>query len=430
MASSEAVLVCSHDDATSALLADVLAACGHRILRARSSAEALVTLGREPVELLVADVELPGTGFAELIRARSEDAIRADVISVRRRGRSSSPFDARAMAHVQALVELPLGSASELVLPVRHVLERRRLAAENARLAVYLQQADRQVDTLNAELALLSTERARQREHLAQASSQIDRMNVELSRFVIERGRQLEYLAQANTQVDAMNRELEVLMRERNRQLDYLSQANTQIEEFTQKLDEQVAERTRQLQEANRALEELSLTDDVTGLYNQRWLKARLEDEFQRARENGYDLSLLMIDVDNFKQVNDTNDHLFGSQALKGVGAMLRGAVRGIDVAVRYGGDEFVVILPDTTLAAAAAVADRLRVSVSKTNVGDEKTQYFVTLSIGVASSKTCGCDTSTGLLQAADHALYEAKELGRNRVAFKNGANVMTVAS
>ena len=197
----------------------------------------------------------------------------------------------------------------------------------------------------------------------------------------------------------------------------YLSQANAQIEDMNRALEAQVIERTQQLQEANQHLEQLTLTDDVTGLYNQRFLHSRLEEEFQRARRYATSLGVVMLDLDKFKHVNDSHDHLFGSRVLRRVGQLLLQAVRDTDMVIRYGGDEFVILLPHTAMVDAIRIAERIRRAVAEGDVGDSSDVWHISASVGVAALDLCPTETGRALMRAADLALYCAKAAGRNQV-------------
>ena len=200
------------------------------------------------------------------------------------------------------------------------------------------------------------------------------------------------------------------------RLVEDLTILNARVEQMNRDLEEQVEERTQQLKEANQRLRDLSLTDDVTGLYNQRYLYQRLEHEFRREARYHEGLSIIMIDIDNFKLVNDTHDHIFGSRVLNRVGQVLLKQVRTVDSCVRYGGDEFVILLPHTSLEEAMRVAERIRRAIEQTDLGDHSAPYRVTVSVGVATPSQ-GTVDSKELLRCADRALYAAKEQGRNRV-------------
>jgi diguanylate cyclase (GGDEF)-like protein len=164
---------------------------------------------------------------------------------------------------------------------------------------------------------------------------------------------------------------------------------------------------------------ELSFTDALTGVPNRRQLSQRLEQEFSRSVRFGDPLSLLMVDLDHFKQINDVHGHAVGDGVLRGIALLLRRNVRKVDIVARYGGEEFCVVLPRVAKAEAMEVAEKLRRSVAAAALpGPEGgTPLHVTISVGVA---TLGIDAddAASLLEKADAALYEAKRLGRDRVA------------
>ena len=163
--------------------------------------------------------------------------------------------------------------------------------------------------------------------------------------------------------------------------------------------------------------EQLAVTDALTGLSNRRYLQRRLEEEILRSKRHRFPMSLLMLDVDEFKSYNDKFGHPAGDIALKIVASILSEILRGDDVAARYGGEEFSVLLPQTTSTEANAIAERIRQRVERTEFPKRK----VTVSIGIASVST-EIDTPDDIIAAADHALYEAKNHGRNNVQIYDG--------
>lgn len=166
------------------------------------------------------------------------------------------------------------------------------------------------------------------------------------------------------------------------------------------------------------ALKSQSIRDPLTGLYNRRFMEEWLDRELRRAERLGQPLSVLALDLDHFKQFNDTFGHEGGDLVLREVGALLKGLVRASDVVCRVGGEELVVLLPDTTLSAALQVAEHVRAAVAKLAVLLRgRPLGAVTVSIGVAEYSRHG-PGAQALLAAADGALYEAKHAGRNRVA------------
>ncbi len=167
---------------------------------------------------------------------------------------------------------------------------------------------------------------------------------------------------------------------------------------------------TQKLRQASDEVTRLASIDPLTGLFNRRYFDTRLAAELQRARRNGEPLTLLMVDIDNFKRINDEHGHMVGDRLLRCVAERLRRGVRIFDVCARYGGDEFAILMPSSNVDTAVLVADRIRASVgghcAHGNAG-------VTVSIGVAHSDGREKD----LLSIADRALLEAKAMGKNMV-------------
>jgi diguanylate cyclase (GGDEF)-like protein len=163
---------------------------------------------------------------------------------------------------------------------------------------------------------------------------------------------------------------------------------------------------------------QLSQNDALTGLYNRSWLTEMLAKLVARARQDGRALSLVMIDLDHFKRFNDTHGHLAGDTALCTVANMIRAALRPTDYAVRYGGEELMVVLPETTSKTAMGVAERLCMRLRQAVVFEDMRQPLphITGSFGVATL-TPGLDENT-LVQAADAALHRAKQAGRDRIS------------
>ncbi len=170
----------------------------------------------------------------------------------------------------------------------------------------------------------------------------------------------------------------------------------------------------------NARLEVLAHTDPLTHTLNRRALTARLASELDRARRYDSVVSLLMIDVDHFKGINDTHGHLAGDDVLREVAALLQQAVRSVDVVARFGGEEFVVVLPETPLSGAIVFAERMREAIeARTFAGDAgSAPLTVTASVGVAVFPAEGVESVEALFARADEALYRAKADGRNRVA------------
>jgi diguanylate cyclase (GGDEF)-like protein len=164
----------------------------------------------------------------------------------------------------------------------------------------------------------------------------------------------------------------------------------------------------------------MSITDPLTGLLNRRYLEERLTEELNRSKRYSYPMSCLMIDIDDFKSYNDRNGHQAGDVALKITAHSFKAALRSADIACRYGGEEFCILLPQTSLAEAGVIAERMRQKVTETDYpyGKSQPQGTVSISIGIS---TFGkhIDTAESVIAAADRALYNAKRLGKNRIEF-----------
>jgi diguanylate cyclase (GGDEF)-like protein len=163
--------------------------------------------------------------------------------------------------------------------------------------------------------------------------------------------------------------------------------------------------------------EALSVTDDLTSLFNSRYLNQVLHRETKRASRNGRPLSLLFIDLDGFKGINDSHGHLSGSRALVEAAAVIRGSARETDVVARFGGDEFALVLPDTGSDGAFAVGERIRERIAAhVFLADQGLTIRLTASVGVATLPD-HARSSDELVAAADRAMYAVKDAGKNGI-------------
>ena len=175
------------------------------------------------------------------------------------------------------------------------------------------------------------------------------------------------------------------------------------------------------LEVANEKLEHLSRTDRLTGLFNRGHWEETLLLEFKRARRTGQPFSLMMFDIDHFKKVNDTYGHPAGDEVIRRTAAALGDCIRETDVAGRYGGEEFAVLLVNTAAADAQVVAERIRTTVEAQTVSHDGRDIRYTVSLGIAEM-TGDIQSHEQLIQQADEALYASKQGGRNRVSIYRG--------
>lgn len=199
------------------------------------------------------------------------------------------------------------------------------------------------------------------------------------------------------------------------RDLSALKRAEAELGRHRDNLDELVRARTAALEEANARLAELARTDPLTGLLNRGEILRLLDLEVARIERYGGVLSILMIDLDHFKRINDTRGHLVGDRALEAVGVVLKRELRAVDARGRYGGEEFLILMPETNPNGSRIVAERLRAAVAGVTIRDGQGTFSITCSVGAATWSK-GQDSRT-LLRIADTALLEAKREGRNRV-------------
>ncbi len=191
-----------------------------------------------------------------------------------------------------------------------------------------------------------------------------------------------------------------------------------------------------QLRASKRELERLSVTDGLTGLYNHRFFQARVREEVLRSQRYGGPVSLVMLDLDHFKKVNDTFGHPFGDRVLRETAELIAGSIRDPDTCARYGGEEFAILLPKTHIQGAMAVSERfltrMRTKVFLPSVSSEGApvassplpplEVRVTVSAGIASYPSQRVTEAELLVKAADEALYRAKKQGRDRICVWNG--------
>ncbi len=204
--------------------------------------------------------------------------------------------------------------------------------------------------------------------------------------------------------------EIGTLMQSFSRMLGTIEAQAQEINTFAARLDAAYKE----LESTNSRLKEFSFKDEVTGLYNRRFFSIRLEEEISRYRRFNHPVSVVLLDLDGFKAVNDQLGHGAGDETLRDIAQILLKHSRGINVISRYGGDEFAVLLVETPKAGARLYADRIRQVVSTYPFGHG---YKLTASFGVSSLPEDVASSPEDIVRSADEALYEAKRAGKNRV-------------
>lgn len=195
-----------------------------------------------------------------------------------------------------------------------------------------------------------------------------------------------------------------------------LEQKEKELIELNKNLEMLVDKRTVELKIANEKLSELAQTDPLTRLLNRRGFGLKFTEEIERAKRYDRPLTVAMIDVDHFKLFNDMEGHVYGDEALKKIAQTLSSNLRKSDILGRYGGEEFILMMPETKLHSASEICERLRVSVENCVFQGQKENAYLTVSIGLATFPIHG-ETTEALVKIADQALYQAKDGGRNRV-------------
>jgi two-component system chemotaxis family response regulator WspR len=180
-------------------------------------------------------------------------------------------------------------------------------------------------------------------------------------------------------------------------------------------LQDDLEQKNRELELKNAELAEMSITDALTGLHNRRFFLERASEEFARARRTKRSLGVLLVDADHFKAINDTYGHQQGDRVLVAIARAIANATRQGDVVARFGGEEFVVLLPEVDDAAAVKVGEKLLSAVSTSEVACLDGRP-ITVSVGASTYPQAGIDSVDGLVSCADQALYRAKRGGRNR--------------
>ncbi|HEX5330201.1 diguanylate cyclase [Sulfuricurvum sp.] len=244
-------------------------------------------------------------------------------------------------------------------------------------------------------------------------------MAIHISNPIIDLTKRAEELSNGNfmpKSVEIENRkdELGILERTFDKMSENLQNSYNRLALYNTQLEQMVQTRTLELEEKNIELEKLSITDKLTQLYNRVKLEEVFNDQIQAARRYNAPFSILLCDVDLFKNVNDTFGHLIGDKILVEIASILNSTLRETDIIGRWGGEEFLIICRETDQNQAVLLAERLRSAIEHQTFSTDQPQ---TISIGI--SCFCSNDTDVSMIKRSDSALYEAKTSGRNRVVF-----------
>lgn len=224
-----------------------------------------------------------------------------------------------------------------------------------------------------------------------------------------------EVFIQLIRQLEQFKTKSDSLLREKDAIVNELIESKKLLEKYSNNLEEMVEQRTE-------ILKWLSITDPLTGLYNRRYFIEQIELEFKRAKRYNRDLSLLMLDIDHFKSVNDNYGHQVGDIVLRKISSIIINQLRDSDLAFRYGGEEFMVILPETKPDDAVNVAKRMKQEIMETVHSYRNIAFKVTASIGIVSIKDMlgKFETVDDIIKKVDDNLYKAKNSGRNTIIYE----------
>ena len=449
------VLVVDDDRLIREMTRDALVQEGFRVATAASGREALSRLGDEgPFDLVITDLSMREMDGLELLERVKRASPRTEVIVLTGYASLESALQAMRLGAADYLRK-PV-SAPEITYGVKRTLLRRRLIDENESLRGSIQafEAARPLASclesgdvlpLALDILLRVTGRTRALGRLVDLPSHTGE-GLELRGFSAERGADLRALVEQGKLFDPSDLERAAVsaLEDASATLGPLDLGDGHILALPIRVEGRIAgavwlladgrafaadevERAELVvEQAELALinserflqaREKAFVDDVTSLYNARYLLSALDREVNRAARSQSKLSVLFLDLDRFKAVNDRFGHLIGSRVLRELGALLQESVRAIDTVGRYGGDEFTILLVDTGLEGALSVADRIRQSVADHGFGAERgLDLRLTISVGVATFPVHG-ESRERLLDLADKAMYLAKALGRNMV-------------
>jgi two-component system cell cycle response regulator len=450
----EKILLAADDPEMLAFLAESLEGQGYAVTPAADGPTALAALAAEEFSLALLDLGLPGPSGLELLSRLKDKAPDTEVILIAGDGDRDCAIAALRLGAYDYLLKSAL-NRPESHAAVARALERRRLAQCNRALLVHLRQAQeelarrrgRELSQVRRIGEVLAGPRTW--EQLFQGLASLIWETLPLTVLGLEflgtgsekpllgfrRAPELGHRAFEDFQNwfpegppgDPLEAPLPALLQETVRAGEVTARVAAAREApFTPEEVELFRIFTLQAEAALNNLllfeqaKSLAIRDGLTGLYNYRYFIETLQNEVEKCRRYRQPLSLLFLDIDDFKIINDTRGHTTGDKVLQKVGALLKNTVRHADLLCRYGGDEFALLLPQTPPAQALMLAERLRALISQTPINTVDPDFRVTVSIGVAGLKAgMGWED---LVRAADEAHYRGKEAGKNRVCGPGG--------
>ena len=364
------ILIADDEEENLDLLASTLRR-GNQIFKALSGEEALKIMEREPIHLVITDQRMPGMQGTDLLGILSEKYPNVGRILITGYGDISVAVDAINKGQVHHYFSKPWDPASVKQI-VNRELDRFDLVYGNK---------------------LLTEDLIAKNEELRRANE-----------LLIQQKAEIEKLAEGYRRQHELALELS----------DKYSKANLEL----LRAQEEIKLKNVKLESANKKLEQLSITDGMTGFFNYRHMHKILDNEIGRAKRYNLQLSVVMIDLDHFKQVNDNFGHLFGDSVLRRSTEIIRRNIRETDFPTRYGGDEFLIILPHTGIDRAKFLAKRIHADMrSHPFMPPDGNRFFQTVSLGIAYFPNPRVEDRDSLIKLADEALYMAKQQGRDRI-------------
>ena len=464
------ILVIDDSEAIRATLRDILVSAGYDVDVAEDGEEGLAKARAENPSLVITDVLMPGLDGFQFLRKVKGDAALKDVPVIfytgsyldkqdqelaRKIGVSrymTKPVDAPEMIRtvkeiLSAEGQGPPSSPSPMPLeePVflkvyneRLVNKLKSTIQENERARLFLEHImegmgdgviviDRDYTILDANVAAAASlgvdksdvigRKCFEVTHRRQAPCKGPQIVCPHTQ-IFERGEKIVKVLHPHYDAQGDEHQIEITASPvKNRYGEIFAMVETHRDLMEKKSDDELMKLIKRLNEMQTNLKQVAITDELTGLRNRRYIVERLEEEFQRAKRTGRPLSLIMLDIDHFKKINDVNGHLFGDLVLQVVSVRMKEALRKHDLIGRVGGEEFLVICPESSLDDTTVVAERIRKIIRRDVISDGVREAVVALSAGVTMLRNDD-KSSEKFYSRADTALYKAKEQGRNQVA------------